>query len=570
MSDKKKLERDQKEKQILEQFDEYIELSKNPPKKEKKNEPEEIEILEDEKGNVKLQDLIITKKDKVERIQKEPEDLIEEEPEEKIQEFEPSELKEPEISKTMFDLDLEDYLEKNKIVEEAEDVDEDFWEEKIRLDEEEPKKIHFLKPIAATFSFLMVVTLLVGIVSKTNIGSLAMNASSEENEVEIVEHDIHIKKQAEWIAKNKASLRITVDSEMEYDSRARDIVIMLDTSNGMKNQMNQIKNDLVDYIDFVLEENENSRIAIISYNNKAVAEESFTNDSNKLKSKIRNITLAEGRNYNEALKRLNQMLITYSVKERPLKVLLISGGIPDDGNYSISGTYAILKDEYENMEIEGIQYNMGEEELEDLKNATDRVWISNSNSFSNILKEASLDPEKIKLEVSEIISNNFQVKSINTSYGSTKMDGQKIVWDVSKNRFATGSKAELEIILELTKDNSTKMDEFQLSEKTIFESDGGEKKELDITPTLKNYYEVKYIGNGPTGCKFEVPKTQKHYVYEVVKVEEKEPSCEGFDFRGWTISGDEKKLNDKLFIMPTHDVEIRGVWSTFKITSQMR
>ncbi len=557
MSNKKELDREKKKQQILEQFDAYIEDNKVPEDK-KENKPKE-ELKE---KNVKLEDYIIEDQNKVEIIQKEmKEELLEEEPKIKA---EPYDLDEPEISKTMFDLDLDTYLERNKIVEEQEDVDMDFWKEEA---EEAPRrKIHIIQPIVAALGIIILVTVVVGALSSTNLKELAMSPKEESAKVETTEHNVRLTKQVEWIAKNRVSLDLNVTSDMEFNNKGKDVVLMIDTSESMQNDLNTVVEQLKHYTSSIIAKNNNTQVQIITFNSEAKVLQTFTKDQSKIDEVLNNLSLGEGRNYNEALKRLNQSLVTYTKNDNELIALLVTNGIPNDGTYSAKGSYEIVKDNHPGLVIKGIQYNVGNEVISELEKVTDDQWISSLSSLKENLIEATLEPQKIDLELTEQITKFFNVIEINSNKGLVSQDENKIYWNISKNKFATGSTATLNVTLELKQEYQNKMDQYQISEKTIWKSDG-ESKDVEISPSVKNYYTVKYEANAPEGCRAVAPRERQYYVYDVVKISQDEPKCKGFQFKGWKTTTNEKDYGSESFVMPASDVTLRGVWSTFDITS---
>ena len=562
MSNKKQLEREQKKKQILEQFDDYVEENKIPEKIKEivENKPKEKEELKEK--NVKLEDYIIEEQNKVEIIKKEmKEELLEEEP--KIQ-AEPYDLEEPEISKTMFDLDLDAYLERNKIVEEKEDVDTDFWKEE--MEETPARKIHILQPILAAFGIIILVTVVVGALSSTSLKELAMTSKEEAAKVETTEHNVRLTKKVEWIAKNRLSLELNVDSDLEFNNKGKDVVLMIDTSTAMQNNLDTVVEQLKHYTSSIIAKNNNTQVQIITFNSEAKVLLTFTKDQAKIDEVLNNLTLEEGRNYNEALKRLNQSLVTYTKNDNELIALLVTNGVPSDGTYSAKGAYEIVKDNHPGLKIKGVQYNVGTEVLSEVENVTDDQWISTTSTLKDTLIEATLEPQKIDLELEENITKFFNIVELNCNKGIASRDENKIYWNISKNKFATGSTATLEVILQLKSEYQNKMDQYEISEKTIWKSEG-ETKEVELSPTVRNYYTVKYEANAPEGCRAVTPKEKKYYVYDVVKVSQDEPICKGFDFKGWKTTTNEKDYGSESFVMPSHDVTLRAVWSIFDITS---
>lgn len=93
------------------------------------------------------------------------------------------------------------------------------------------------------------------------------------------------------------------------------------------------------------------------------------------------------------------------------------------------------------------------------------------------------------------------------------------------------------------------------------------------TLLLKNYYELIYDTNTPSGCSIESIPTEKYFVNENVIKKQNKLYCNGYLFKGWEIdfndSKDIKKVNDDVFVMPEHDVILRAIWAKQSVVKSM-
>ena len=172
------------------------------------------------------------------------------------------------------------------------------------------------------------------------------------------------------------------------------------------------------------------------------------------------------------------------------------------------------------------------------------------------------------------------VDDIKVPYGTVQLvpegNGQKVIWNLS-GLYRTGTQVQMKINLTLKQQyiggegfyptNKGETITSQLLEETL------KTKNSDLTPVLKSSYQVIYDSNVPTGCSNQDLPTEKHMVYEVVEKKDTKLTCQGYQFKGWFYDlEDEKdiqKVNDDTFIMPGHDVTIRGQWTKHNIEKSM-
>ena len=417
--------------------------------------------------------------------------------------------------------------------------------------------------------------------------------TTEVRSVEIESNDYnspgswHIDKSAKWTGLGKAQVTFDVNSVMKTGDNYKDIVLVLDISGSMSGEkLEKAKSDSKELISYLLSDSHN-RVAIITFDDSSEVVSMFSNDKNDLIAKIDALTDRGCTNYNAALLNVDVVMEGY-VKEtnRDVVTLFLTDGYPNEDTPNQLGTFEVLKDKYPYMLINGIQYEMGQEIIDDIRQITDSAWVADQSTLNNVLFDASVSPVVYEnFIVTDYIDNDYftinSVDDIKVSMGTVTLsleDGvQKITWNLGDNSFMTGGNAKMTISLTMKEEykgsegyyptNKKEKIETKLPEETLKTVDSSN------TPILKNNYEVIYDTNTPDGCSLESIPTEKHFVYENVTKKQTKLSCNGYLFKGWEIDRDDskdiKKVNDDVFIMPGHDVTIRAIWARQSINKTM-
>lgn len=393
----------------------------------------------------------------------------------------------------------------------------------------------------------------------------------------------HIDKSAQWTGTDTAQVLFDVKTNVKPDEKNKDIILVLDISGSMQgNKIEKLKKDASELVDILLTNKENN-ISVILFYKEAVLLSEFTNDKETLITKINDIDVQGGTNYNAALLKTLEVLENYEQKDQTdLNILFLTDGYPSKDNPNQIATYQIIKDKFPYATVAGVQYGMGTEIINAIKEISDKQYIANLETLGNVLINATINPPLYeKFEVVDYIENDYffveSVEDIKTEFGTIKLENengiQKIVWTLPDN-FRTGNKATMTIDLKLKEEYKNNKGLYPTNRKEIIASKlpNEESKEMNSskTPVLKSYFNVIYDTNPPKGCNIKEITSNEHSVFENVQKRNDELTCEGFQFKGWEIvENDVKLINDDYFIMPSHDITIRATWTKPNVIKSM-
>lgn len=128
---------------------------------------------------------------------------------------------------------------------------------------------------------------------------------------------------------------VSLDWYKDYVKSERDVVMVLDASGSMSGDpMDETKEAASKFVDTVLQQD--SRVAMISYNNDAYMENDFSNRDTVLKENIQNIDASGGTNTYKAIQMADQKLDSSLAKKKIM--LLMTDGLPNDGEM-LNGSY---------------------------------------------------------------------------------------------------------------------------------------------------------------------------------------------------------------------------------------
>ncbi len=396
----------------------------------------------------------------------------------------------------------------------------------------------------------------------------------------------HIDKSAEWIGLNKAQVTFDVNSVMKISDNYKDIILVIDTSGSMYgNKFQKAISDSKELINYVLSDTSN-RVAIITFSDESSIVSEFSNDRETLLSKLNSLKVTGNTNYNIALKNVDTIMNSYvQAPNRDVTALFLTDGYPNRSTPNEVGTYAILKEKYPYMAINGIQYEMGKKIIDEIKQITDSQWAADQSTLNNTLFEAAFSPDKYEeFIVTDYIDEKFKVDSVNdikVTIGSvdltTENGLQKVIWNLGKNIYASGGNAKMYINLTL-KEQSTETDKFyptNIKENITYKLSNESSKMVNSTntPVLQNTYKIIYDTNTPDGCTLPSISSAKYFAYQNVTKKTDELMCDGYLFKGWEIDEENEKdivkVNDSVFRMPDHDVTIRATWTRQSIVKSM-
>ena len=384
-------------------------------------------------------------------------------------------------------------------------------------------------------------------------------------------------KSAHWLSENKARINIKVDTIQKNRADYTDVILVLDTSGSMLGtKLTQVQNDVNELINDTIPKG--NKIALITFNDSATVVNNFTNDTTLLQESINNLTVSGETNYYQALIKVDDVLSTYNKESnRDCVVLFLTDGLPTIDTPNEVSQYKYLKSKYNYLDINGIQYELGNTVLTGIKNITDTQYLANKENLNEFLYKASLTTATYdEFTLTDYVDTNYfnlnNITDINTTFGEATTQSNKVVWNLSGLK--SGTDATLTMDINFNNNligvggiypTHTKTDiTYKIGNTSTTESTAK-------TTILKDKYTVIYEGNTPSGCVVSnMPSTNNYFVFDAVQKENTIPVCAGYQFKGWEIitSGVEE-VNDDTFIMPEKNVTLRAVWKKLGITKSM-
>ena len=439
------------------------------------------------------------------------------------------------------------------------------------------------------YLILLIIPVLILLINRT----FSLSYTQEIKSIEIQSNDYdnpgswHIDKSAEWTGFGKARVTFDVNSIIKTgNGHYKDVILVMDKSGSMEGEkLNKAKEDSIDLTNYLLSDSRN-RLALITFDTSSSIISGFTNNRTQMVNYINNLHEGGSTNYNAGLLKVEEVMANY-VKDdnKDLVVLFLTDGYPNEETRNEKATYQMLKDKYPYMIINGIQYEMGKNIIQDIIDVSDNQYIANMDTLNNVLFEASIVPQAYENFVIEdyIYGDYFYVDSVNdieVSFGTVTVENgnntQKVTWNLGNN-FVTGRNIQMNINLKLknTYHNTRGLYPTNLRETIVSKlpNENTKTKTSEDTPVLLNAYNVIYETNVPDGCTLPSIQSEEHYVYQTVTKRNDTLTCPGYVFKGWYIKGsdiaDIYMINEDTFIMPSHDVTIRGTWTKHDIVETM-
>ena len=384
-------------------------------------------------------------------------------------------------------------------------------------------------------------------------------------------------KSAYWLSKNKARINIKVDTIKKKRADYTDVILVLDTSGSMLGtKLTQVQNDVNELINDTIPKG--NKIALITFNDSATVLNNFTNDTTLLQESINNLTVSGETNYYQALIKVDDVLSTYNKESnRDCVVLFLTDGLPTIDTPNEVSQYKYLKSKYSYLDINGIQYELGNTVLTGIKNITDTQYLANKENLNEFLYKASLSTAIYdEFTLTDYVDTNYfnlnNITDINTTFGEATIQSNKVVWNLSGLK--SGTDATLKIDINFNDDLIGVGGIYPTHTKTdILYKIGNISTTESTTKTtiLKDKYTVIYEGNTPAGCVVSnVPGTSNYFVFDTVQKENTIPVCAGYQFQGWKIvTAGVKEVNEDTFIMPEKNVTLRAVWKKLGIKKSM-
>ncbi len=392
----------------------------------------------------------------------------------------------------------------------------------------------------------------------------------------------NIEKSAEWTSKGKARITFDVDTVLKTENAYTDIILVLDVSGSMAgDKLERVKQDSKELVSSLLTD-PNNRVALITFETESSLISKLTNNKDEILNQIDSLTDSGNTNYYQPLIHVDEILKNYQKEEnRECIVLFLTDGYPNEDIPNQIAEYSYLKKQYSYLTINGIQYEMGKSILEPIQEISDHQFIADMESLNNVLFEASVTPIPYSsFTITDYLDSNYfeieNIEKIQVNQGKVNLEYEngvpKVTWNL--NNFKSGSSAQMTIDVNLKEEYLEKGGYYPTNQKEKIESkieDVEEQVESKDTPILKTPTKVIYEGNAPDGCSVEnVPESEEKWAKEIVEISEKEPSCEGYQFRGWEIVTENvKRINKDYFEMPGKDVILRAEWGKVGLSKTM-
>ena len=414
------------------------------------------------------------------------------------------------------------------------------------------------------------------------------SADWEEQE----EGSYQIIKSAKWTGRNEAKITLNVKSIASVNL-AKDVIFVLDKSYSMQGEkLQKLKDDALELTDMMLKDEKLHKIALVTFSTDSEIVTTFTRDKTTIDNAINGMEAEGTTNYNAALKNVMKILQESNYKQqdgRELVILFLTDGLPTEDTPNEVVTYSILKEQYPYSIVNGVEYEMGSSISYQLTRVSDNQFKAKMSNLGNVLLEAAIGPDKYEeFTITDTINNEyFEVKDksdIKVSVNDVKVeskfdlvnesDNQKIVWDLTEN-YVSGAEITMEIKIYL-KDKYEHEDEFyptnsKLDVVSKIPTKNSKTRSTTDSPVLQLVYDVIYDTNPPLSCNnIKEYNKERHYVFENVEKNTEKLTCDGYIFKGWeVVEEDVEKVNDDVFVMPDHDVQVRATWSKPMITKNM-
>lgn len=382
-----------------------------------------------------------------------------------------------------------------------------------------------------------------------------------------------ITKSAKWISENKVRVTLDLDTVSLKEENEKNIIFVLDTSDIMKNEkILGIKRELQNIVNTL---DSSYQIALITYSDTSKIISNFTNDKEDLNKQIEELKIeAEGRNLYQAFINVEQILKKNSNNQKDTSIILIMGGYPNRQTPNEIGQFGYLKEQYSNITVSGIQYEIGGD-IERLERISDQVFFSDSESIKNHLQEALECTKGYKtFYIKDFLNTDFfdenSIQNITVTNGSIQKDGNQLQWSLSG--LPSGRSSKLEYVI--TRNPEITGEIYLTSENHEVRysiEDTDEKITSTLTPVLGRYFDITYEGNEPSECTVQnIPEKSTHQVYERVENSNYVPICKGYQFEGWKNVTEGVNLpNEGDFLMPESNIILRAVWSKVSIQKSM-
>ena len=384
-----------------------------------------------------------------------------------------------------------------------------------------------------------------------------------------------ITRTASWISKNKAKVVYDLKTNPSETSLPVDYVLVVDGSlNEHDASFSAPLKTLLNNMHYY--NNISNRVAVIGFNDKAEILTDFTNDDTGTNTVLDNFLSASAHankeiSYYAAFKALSEFMENYtSDGANIIKVIFVTDGKPVIDSPKEVSLYQGLKENYPELSVLGIQYNMGNEVVDAIKNVSDAQVVADKDNAWDVIPNIYLGYEDDNYDsfvFDDYFSAPFTVDEVSVTRGVASINNEYFVeWNLNdSSQFVAGASARMTVYFNVSNEY-TVGDIVPISGTTTvnYSFTGGEKQDSDInSPTLATGFKVNYDSNAPSGCVVSnMPSSDVVGIYNIVRPTTVVPKCKGYLFKEWKlVTSNITTNNDDSFNMPYKDVTYKATWS---------
>lgn len=387
-----------------------------------------------------------------------------------------------------------------------------------------------------------------------------------------------ITKYATWISKNKAMITYNLNTIAPENRSSTDYILVVDGSLNERNSnfSSAIKTMLTNMFD-----NGRNRVALIGFNNTASLITDFSYDDTSLNVALdsfltESITAKKEISYYSAFSKIAEFMEGYTPEDAEnVKVVFVTDGKPVIDSPKEVSIYQELKNNYSALSFFAIQYEMGDEVVQEIKNISDEQIVVNANNVWYVLSNIYFGQDYYdSFVLSDYFREPFKILNVKTINGTADiLSDHSVEWNLMTSSFGAGGKASMTIYVEASSDYNIG-DILPVTDTTFVNysyNGGGDRLESIDTPTLATAFNVIYDANAPDSCTVtNMPSNTLTGIYDVVKPISQVPKCNGYSFKGWELVTDGIKTNnDGSFIMPYKNVTYRAKWSKVSLNKSL-
>lgn len=384
-----------------------------------------------------------------------------------------------------------------------------------------------------------------------------------------------ITRTASWISKNKAKVVYDLKTNPSEISLPVDYVLVVDGSlNEHDASFSAPLKTLLNNMHYY--NNISNRVAVIGFNDKAEILTDFTNDDTGTNTVLDNFLSASAHankeiSYYAAFKALSEFMENYtSDGANIIKVIFVTDGKPVIDSPKEVSLYQDLKEKYPELSVLGIQYSMGNEVVDAIKNVSDAQVVADKDNAWDVIPNIYLGYEDDNYDsfvFDDYFSAPFTVDEVSVTRGVASINNEYFVeWNLNdSSQFVAGASARMTVYFNVSNEY-TVGDIVPISGTTTvnYSFAGGEKQDSDInSPTLATGFKVNYDSNAPSGCVVSnMPSSDVVGIYNIVRPTTVVPKCKGYLFKEWKlVTSNITTNNDDSFNMPYKDVTYKATWS---------